>query len=75
MSRVWMPTEPPCGSVVMAHGNEGTAWQRWYSDEKWHSTTGDVSSWSDLCEATMIRLPGGSYMPNLHVIHRTEEVA
>ena len=40
--------EPKKGSIVMTHGLEGTAWQRHHSDGLWHSSTGQVSTWSEL---------------------------
>lgn len=40
--------EPPRGSVVMTEGATGTAWQRFFNDGRWHSTTGKTASWSRL---------------------------
>jgi hypothetical protein len=40
--------EPSAGSVVMTDSMTGTAWQRFYSDSKWHSVTGEVREWADL---------------------------
>lgn len=40
--------EPNYASVVMAHGTSGTAWQRFYVDGLWHSTSGRVKSWQEL---------------------------
>jgi len=33
--------EPEPGSVVLTDGLHGTAWQRYFSDGLWYSTTGD----------------------------------
>ena len=33
-------TEPLPGSVVLTEGEFGTAWQRYFSDGKWHSVRG-----------------------------------
>ena len=43
-----LPIEPPHGSVVLAHGREGTAFQRFYADGFWHSTTGRTLTWEAL---------------------------
>jgi hypothetical protein len=67
--------EPPRGSVVLAHGEEGTAWQRFYSDGLWHSVNGNVLDWSELQTTTLKLSAGGAYFPDLWVVHRTEEVA
>lgn len=40
--------EPSEGSVVMTESATGTAWQRFYSDSKWHSVTGAVREFADL---------------------------
>lgn len=41
--------QPPKGSVVMAQGRTGTAWQRFMSDGKWHSTSnGRIATWDEL---------------------------
>lgn len=40
--------EPPRGTVLMAHGQTGTAWQRMHSDGSWWSTHGDQAQWSRL---------------------------
>ena len=34
-----LATEPPAGSVVLLHGNAGTAWQRLAKGGMWHSAT------------------------------------
>ena len=44
----WLDEEPPCGSVVMTQSTSGTAWQRFFSDGKWHSTTGQIKSWDEV---------------------------
>ena len=49
--------QPPIGSVVMAHGPKGTAFQR-MSDGKYHSTTGKV-----------VDFPGLLAQPNLMLVH------
>lgn len=43
--------EPLPGSVVMAEGISGTAFQRHFSDGLWHSTTGRVRTWQELVDA------------------------
>lgn len=43
-----VPVEPPRGSVVMTQGPTGTAWQRFYGDGRWHSTTGKSTTWDKL---------------------------
>lgn len=43
--------EPPRGSVVMAAGPTGTAWQRFNNDGLWHSTTGKRAPWKTLLKA------------------------
>lgn len=40
--------EPAPGSIVLTSGLTGTAWHRWASDGKWHSTTGVVARWAAL---------------------------
>jgi hypothetical protein len=40
--------EPPRGAVVLTEGPTGTAWQRFNSDGRWHSTTGKNTSWERL---------------------------
>lgn len=68
-------SQPPEGSVVIAHGEEGTAWQRFYSDGLWHSTTGKTLTWDELQDATLKTSGAGVLYPDLWVIHRTEAVA
>ena len=43
-----MGSEPVHGSVILTSGLTGTAWQRFYSDGRWHSVTGHVLSWDAL---------------------------
>lgn len=45
--------EPPRGSVVLAFGLTGTAYQRWYSDGLWHGSNGRVSTWHELIQEAM----------------------
>lgn len=40
--------QPEPGSVLMIDGLHGVAWQRFFSDRKWHSTTGATRSWSSI---------------------------
>lgn len=40
--------EPPPSSVVMTEGAHGTAWQRFRSDGRWHSTAGKSTTWERL---------------------------
>lgn len=58
-------SEPGCGSVVMLHGDTGTAWQRLFIDMQWHSTTGQVTDWDDLnsrgTEVRVIHLVRGGF--------------
>ena len=46
---VEMP-EPEPGSILMVDGLYGVAWQRFFSDNKWHSTTGAKRSFATLME-------------------------
>lgn len=42
-------TEPNPGSVVLTEGMHGTAWQRFFSDKRWHPTRGGGSkTWEQL---------------------------
>ena len=59
--------EPSVSSVVMIHGDSGTAYQRLTSDGLWHSTTGRAVSWSDLRAAAAPRLPVLLHDPSLAV--------
>lgn len=43
--------EPPKGSVVLASGPTGTAWQRFNNDGLWHSTTGKRAPWKTLMQS------------------------
>jgi hypothetical protein len=38
--------QPLPGSVVLTEGLHGTCWQRYFSDDLWHSTTGRTGSWA-----------------------------
>jgi hypothetical protein len=41
--------EPNPGSVVLSEGEFGTAWQRFFSDGRWHPTRGGGSrSWDQM---------------------------
>lgn len=41
--------EPLPGSVVLTEGKHGTAWQRFFSDGKWHPTRGGGSrTWEQM---------------------------
>lgn len=40
--------QPEPGSVVMIDGPHGVAWQRFFSDGKWHSTTGATRSFRSI---------------------------
>lgn len=41
--------EPECGSVVLVKGMYGTAWQRFFSTERWHPVRGNYSlSWEQM---------------------------
>lgn len=40
--------EPAHGSVVLAFGSSGTAYQRFFSDGQWHGTQGDVLDYDSL---------------------------
>jgi hypothetical protein len=40
--------QPKPGSVLLVGGLHGVAWQRHFSDGRWHSTTGAARSWSSL---------------------------
>lgn len=41
--------EPLPGSVMLTEGMHGTAWQRFFSDGRWHPTRGGGSkSWTEL---------------------------
>ena len=41
--------QPLCGSIVLTEGNHGTAWQRFFSDGRWHPTRGGGSkTWHEI---------------------------
>jgi hypothetical protein len=40
--------QPDYGSVVLAHGYTGTAYQRFYSDGLWHGTNGQERTWEQV---------------------------
>lgn len=41
--------EPLPGSILMTDGEHGTAWQRFFSDGRWHPTRGgDSKNWDEL---------------------------
>lgn len=40
--------QPEPGSVLMVGGPHGVAWQRHFSDGRWHSTTGGTRSFRSL---------------------------
>lgn len=43
--------EPNPGSVVLVHGEFGTAWQRYFKDDKWHSVRGGrARTWDEMLE-------------------------
>lgn len=43
--------EPLPGSVVLTDGAYGTAWQRFFSDDRWHPTRGGGSkAWEELVQ-------------------------
>ena len=44
--------EPPPGSVVLAEGVRGRAWQRRYVGDGWVQTGGRTALWSRLLEAS-----------------------
>lgn len=41
--------QPERGSIMMNDGLHGTAWQRHFTDGKWHSTTGATRTFGSLC--------------------------
>lgn len=44
-----LDVEPLPGSIVLTEGEFGTAWQRFYSDGRWHPTRGGGSrTWKQL---------------------------
>lgn len=44
-------SEPLPGSVVLTDGAYGTAWQRFFSDGRWHPTRGGGSkAWEELVQ-------------------------
>lgn len=44
-------TEPEPGSILLTEGSHGTAWQRHFTDGKWHSTRGGAAkTWADLIQ-------------------------
>lgn len=49
--------EPPAGSVLMLHGETGTAVQRFYNDGLYHTTTGKVLTFAQLFTTNTNRLP------------------
>lgn len=40
--------QPEPGSVLLTDGCFGVAWQRHFSDRRWHSSTGAVRTYSSL---------------------------
>lgn len=44
--------EPPHGSVVIAHGQTGTAYQRHFSSGMWLGTSGKSVTWAQLLDVT-----------------------
>lgn len=40
--------EPPPGSVILLHGDSGTAVQRMFSDGKYHTSTGRTYTYEEL---------------------------
>lgn len=49
----WLASnQPPKGSVVLAYGATGTAYQRHYRDGLWHGTNGKRVPWSALVDST-----------------------
>lgn len=48
VAREWLVEEPVEGSVVMTESTSGTAWQRFFSDGLWHSTTGKTKPWAEV---------------------------
>lgn len=40
--------EPEPGSIILAGGPHGTAWQRFFTDNRWHSARGNIISWRSL---------------------------
>lgn len=43
--------EPECASVVLVNGEFGSAYQRFFSDGRWHQVNGGRSiTWKKLCE-------------------------
>ena len=53
--------EPSKGSVVLAYGVEGTAYQRFFSTDMWHGTNGAILYWEEL-----------SVMGDIIVIHEVK---
>ena len=72
MEPIEVTEEPPMGSVVLAEGTTGTAWQRFYRDGLWHSTTGRVHTWAELVsyEQQCKRAAGPLLIHNTHAITR-----
>jgi hypothetical protein len=41
--------EPEPGSVVLSNGEHGTAWQRYFSDGRWHRVGGGrACTWAEM---------------------------
>lgn len=49
--------EPTPGSIILIHGETGTAVQRFHGDGKYHAMTGKVYTWSELFAANIHRDP------------------
>lgn len=49
--------QPPRGTIVLAQGSSGTAWQRFYGDGRWHSTTGKSTTWDKLVLSDRVGAP------------------
>lgn len=49
--------EPNPGSVVITEGRHGTAWQLFFSDNRWHPTRGGGSkTWRELLTRSRVTL-------------------
>ena len=57
--------EPPHGSVLMAHSETGTAYQRHFADGLYHGTNGDVLTFAELKAKSPVYL---------RVVYRAPEV-
>ena len=66
--------EPEPGSVVLVGGRHGTAWQRYFNDNRWHSTRGGrpVNWHTIMCKRNVVlvydALPREAWVPDENMV-------